>query len=406
MRLCFVISTPRTLPGRKIVLMIDEFDGIPQASLPGFLHALRSLHSLPPEQRAFYSVGIVGVKNVAQLNFDRSVSPFNVANDLELLSFTLSQVQDLISQYTEETGQSFETVVGARIHEKTSGQPFLVNRLLQILTSELEIPLSTLITEAHFEAAYQRLLATDNVHFQHLRTNALKQQNFRQLLLRIITEESGVPFDFNHQEIQELGTYGLIRPNEQGFAIIQNPTYQNILLRTLTPLQNGLEDRYLPSSMAGFTAFVTPAGEIDMESVLFEFAAFLQRAGFEVFRLQETPKEFVGQSLLMSYLDFLARQVGASVYREVPTGRGRMDVILILGIRKYIVETKLWRGKASWEAGKRQLATYLATEGVSEGYYVVFDLRRQLKEIQHVQEVIDDKRIVSFQIPLPVSPAT
>jgi len=110
--------------------------------------------------------------------------------------------------------------------------------------------------------------------------------------------------------------------------------------------------------------------------------------------------------LLMSYLDLLARQVGASVYREVPTGHGRMDVILILGIRKYIVETKLWRGKAGWEAGKRQLATYLATEGVSEGYYVVFNLRRQLKEIQHVQEVIDDKRIVSFQIPLPVSPAT
>jgi hypothetical protein len=138
-----------------------------------------------------------------------------------------------------------------------------------------------------------------------------------------------------------LSTYGLIRPNEQGFAIIQNPTYQNILLRALPPLQNGLEDRYLPPSIAGFTAFLTPAGFLDMEAVLWEFAAFLQRAGFEVFRLQETPKEFVGQSLLMSYLDLLARQIGAHVYREIPTGRGRMDVILIHGVRKYVVETKL-----------------------------------------------------------------
>jgi len=394
------------LPEQKMVLVIDEFDGIPSAVLPNFLHTLRVIYHLPLEKRALWSVGLVGIKSVTQLNPERSISPFNIARDFELPNFTVEQVQDLMSQYTAETGQPFETAVVARIHEKTTGQPFLVNRLLQILTEELDIPLSAPITEKHFEVAYQRLLAIDNVHFQHLRTNALRQRSFRQLLLRIITEEPGVPFDFNRQEIQELSTYGLIRPNEQGFAIIQNPTYQNILLRALPPLQNGLEDRYLPPSMAGFTAFVTPAGFLDMEAVLLEFSAFLQRVGFEVFRVQETPKEFVGQSLLMSYLDLLARQIGAHVYREIPTGRGRMDVILIHGVQKYVVETKLWRGEASWEAGKRQLAAYLTTEGVSEGYYVVFDLRGQLKEIRHTQDVTSDKRIVSFQIPLPVSPAT
>ena len=39
--------------------------------------------------------------------------------------------------------------------------------------------------------------------------------------------------------------------------------------------------------------------------------------------------------------------------------------------RKYIVETKIWRGDTRYQAGKKQLAAYLKLENVQEGYYVV-----------------------------------
>ena len=61
---------------------------------------------------------------------------------------------------------------------------------------------------------------------------------------------------------------------------------------------------------------------------------------------------------------------------EVPTGRGRMDIIIIHNRQKYIVGTKIWRGDNRYQAGKKQLAAYLSSEGVAEGYYVVFDHRQ------------------------------
>lgn len=61
------------------------------------------------------------------------------------------------------------------------------------------------------------------------------------------------------------------------------------------------------------------------------------------------------------------------MYLEVQTGRGRIDILITHNRRKYIVETKIWRGQARYQAGKQQLATYLKSEGALEGYYVVFD---------------------------------
>ena len=56
-----------------------------------------------------------------------------------------------------------------------------------------------------------------------------------------------------------------------------------------------------------------------------------------------------------------------------------MDLIVTHNQRKYIVETKIWRGTHYYQSGKRQLARYLTVEGVTEGFYVVFDHRQSLE---------------------------
>ena len=84
---------------------------------------------------------------------------------------------------------------------------------------------------------------------------------------------------------------------------------------------------------------------------------------------------------------------------EVPTGAGKMDLLIIHNQRKYIVETKIWRGNVRYEAGKQQLAAYLKTEGVNEGYYIVFDHRRN-PEPRVQTEVVDGVKIWSYVIPV------
>ena len=137
------------LQNRKIVIIIDEFDGIPKEALVGFLRSLRRIYVSNPTNRCPHSVGIVGVKSIAQLNYDRSISPFNIQDEFFLPNFTLEQVHELFGQYTEEVGQTFESEVITSIHKQSAGQPFLVNRLAQILTEELDIPKTEAITMEH-----------------------------------------------------------------------------------------------------------------------------------------------------------------------------------------------------------------------------------------------------------------
>ncbi len=88
---------------------------------------------------------------------------------------------------------------------------------------------------------------------------------------------------------------------------------------------------------------------------------------------------------------------------EVQTGRGRMDIIITHNQQKYIVETKIWRGDSRYQSGKKQLAAYLSTEGVREGYYIVFD-HRQDPEPQVETEVLDGLTIRSYVIPVMQEP--
>ena len=109
-----------------------------------------------------------------------------------------------------------------------------------------------------------------------------------------------------------------------------------------------------------------------MDRLLDNFLHFITRVGFKILQVPETPQEYVGRHLLLTYLDSFVKAVGGVMFFEVATGAGKMDILILHNQQKYIVETKIWRGNVRYEAGKKQLATYLKTEGISEGFYVVF----------------------------------
>lgn len=90
------------------------------------------------------------------------------------------------------------------------------------------------------------------------------------------------------------------------------------------------------------------------------------------------PQEATGQYLLMAYLDIVVRQIGGAHFTEVNSGEGRLDLVVVHHGRRYIVETKIWRGPALYDEGLTQLADYLESEGQTTGYYVLFHARPQV----------------------------
>lgn len=392
---------------QRIVFIIDEFDGIPPAAVSDFLHTLRHIYHFE-DDRCLYSVGIVGVKNITQLNYDRSISPFNIQDEFHLPNFTLEQMRDLFGQYTDEVGQLVVPEVIESIHRQTAGQPFLVNRFGQILATELDIPKTEPITMVHFAQAYTQLLRERNTNIDHLLTNIRKERQFESLLMRIISYERGIPFSLDNELMNELAIYGVIRSGADGMCEIVNPIYQHRIFQTFKPLFNGLEDDYFSEDTdTSFIDYLTPGGrQIEMGQLLENFRAFITRAGFRILQVPDTPQEYIGQHLLYAYLDQFVRTVGGTMFLEVPTGRGRLDLLILHNQQKYIVETKIWEGARRYAAGKQQLAAYLKSEDATEGYYVVFDHRQNPEPIVET-ETVSGLTLRSYVIPvLQEAPST
>ena len=387
------------LKNYRVVCLIDEFDGIPQAAVKGFLHALRHIY-LTDAPQCPHSVGIVGVKSITQLNFDRSVSPFNIQDEFRLPNFTLEEVRDLLGQYILEVGQPFAPDVIESLHKQTAGQPFLVNRIAQVLTAELNIPKTDPLTMIHFAQVHKQLLRERNTNIDHLRTNVRRDRRFEKMLLRIASYEKGLRFNPDDDLMAELVTYGIIREGSDGMCEIVNPIYQHRILQIFKPTFNGLEDLYFSEENGDdFIDYLTSDSTIALEALLDNFQAFIARAGFRILQVPDTPQEYVGQHLLYAYLDHFVHVVGANMFLEVQTGRGRIDLLILHNQRKYIVETKIWEGDRYYQSGKAQLAAYLKLEEVQEGYYVVFD-HRQHPASRVETETIEGAKIRSYVIPV------
>lgn len=106
---------------KKIVIFIDEFDGIPYDELEDFLTALRKLYLKykEVEQKALYSIGLVGVRNITRLIVG-GVSPFNIADQVDLPPFSQENVAELFAQYSTETNQP---VTERAIKKSTAKRP-------------------------------------------------------------------------------------------------------------------------------------------------------------------------------------------------------------------------------------------------------------------------------------------
>jgi len=67
-------------------------------------------------KKALYSVGLVGIRNIAKLVVG-GVSPFNIADQVNLPMFSLTNLKNLYGQYTQETNQPFSNEAVQQIYK-------------------------------------------------------------------------------------------------------------------------------------------------------------------------------------------------------------------------------------------------------------------------------------------------
>ena len=375
---------------KKIVIFIDEFDGIPINELENFLTTIRELYQRYKKQtdKALYSVGLVGIRNITKLIVG-GVSPFNIADQVKLPPFTLKNVRDLYAQYTEETNQPFTENAVKKVFDETAGQPWLVNRLGTILTVDIKPETADPITAEDVEKATDILLYEENSHFDNI-TEKAKQ--YKETFIDIVF--NGVEYIPGDDEQSLLLTHGLIKAKGKDVRV-SNPIYQKRFTRTFFRESGTIVD-------VSVKGYFRHDGLLNMEAILSDFEEYIIQIGVSAFYQSQKPYEKTGQFLLTAWLyQFVEGRKGELRY-EAPTGLGRMDILLIYKSHKYIIETKINRSsldKTVEKAIDQLCGKYLLTEQFDEGYVVIFDLKTKVGEFCSPQRhTVDGKEILSFNI--------
>ncbi len=399
----------RIIQFKKIVVFIDEFDGIPLAELGNFLMTLRDLYQdyKKAKQKALYSVGLIGIRNITKLVVG-GVSPFNIADQVEMPPFSLKNVIGLYAQYTEETNQPFSEAAVKRIHEETAGQPWLVNRLGTILTVKVKPETVDTIDVNDVVQAIKILLLERNDHFDNLYEKAvLHKETFVEIVFDHVKYH---PYDEDQSWLEQ---YGLIK-NSNGHALVANNIYKAVHLSAFFKEAKAFEDK--PPN-----EYLLPShpDRLDMERIILDFEQYITHIGIAAFYQkqavspagatvnQQKPYEKTGRFLLTAWLyqfvkaDASTRTPDELRY-EVFTGLGRMDVLLTYKGRKYIIETKINRHNLTRTIndGIKQITSkYLAPEAADEGYLIIFDVKTPCgSECKPEYHTGGDKKITWFTI--------
>jgi len=362
----------RLLELKKIVIFIDEFDGIPENELENFLTTLRELYQKYKKRKdkALYSVGLVGIRNITKLIVG-GVSPFNIADQVRLPPFSLKNVRDLYAQYTKETNQPFTDGAVKSVYTETAGQPWLVNRLGTILTVEIKPETTEPITVDDVESAIKRLLRERNSHFDNLLEKA---RLFKESFVAAIF--NGVEYNPDDEDQSWLEQFGLIKEENEKVEAA-NTIYKRRFLKAFFQESGAVADTSLKS-------YFTRHGLLDMESILSDFEEYIMQIGVNAFYAGKKPYEKTGQFLLTAWLYQFVEGGKGELRFETPTGLGRMDILLTYKGRKYIVETKINRSniEKTLERAIDQLCEkYLLTEQSDEGCIVVFDTKTKVGEL-------------------------
>ena len=358
---------------RPLVLLLDEADVLTGPAMVSFLTQLRALYLARRQQAAPWSVVLIGVRAVRDYvaNDDRrgvhwlgSASPFNITvENVTLAAFTESEVGELCTQHTDDTGQRFEPEAIALIHHLSAGHPWLVNALADQCTRRDVTDRAVPITAAHVETAKETIIQERRTHIDSLLAR-LREDRVRRVLDPMIAGVT-VPAGSIDDDLAYVAGLGLLRL-ERGGWIVANPIYREVIPRTLTfPTQTTLVQQ---------TAWYVGAdGLLDVPKLMSAWQTFWRKDGHvaaEGFSYRES-----GPHLML--MAFLQRVVngGGRIDREYALGKGALDLLITWKTQRIALELKLRRDTETEDDALEQVSRYLDALDVPEGWLVLFDLR-------------------------------
>jgi hypothetical protein len=208
----------------RCVLIIDEVDAAGNhESFIKFLGLLRDMFLKRDEIPTLLSVILAGVYDIKNLKLKirpeeqhRYNSPWNIAAPFDTdMSLHADGIAQMLADYAEEHKTSFDCqAVGQMIYDYTSGYPFLVSRLCQIIDEK-----QMTWDKEGVLAAVREILVERNTLFDDLIKKLDQFPQLHDLLKHIIFSGEQVPYSSDERYLQIAAMFNFIK-NVKGMVAI------------------------------------------------------------------------------------------------------------------------------------------------------------------------------------------
>ena len=355
---------------KKLVLIIDEVDGINPEYFGKFLHTIRNAYHTR-ENHGLKSVILVGVSNIVGVVKDNA-SPFNITDNLNVPYFTNEETAELLNQHEHETGQLFDPSVKKKISEITANQPGLVNGFAaQLVQKQPQKPILDYADYMVVENNYLKFALDKNI------SNIInKGEKHRAFIETLLFTETKIPFQIYREVIKDLYVNGVITYDEQGYVTFLVPLYRKCLHSAFYPYINGESGRI--GSTINIDDYFLPDGSLNIDMVIDGYKKYALRRKFRYFREKNkrgryiTLKEATLVYSFETYLTAFLSMVDGKTYIEAHTGIGRTDLLINVANEEFVVEAKVYSDIVKFRRGKKQLAQYAKSLSLPAAIYLVF----------------------------------
>jgi len=199
-------------------------------------------------------------------------------------------------------------------------------------------------------------------------------------------------FSQGDELIEQALRYAFIR-NVGRDIFIHNKIFEIIMTDYFITKEQHEEKKFITNALE---VEVVNGEQFDIERFFEKFNAHYQR------HYSEKTVDFLEREAAFCFLCFLQPYLngkGAYYLKSKPnlaTGK-RMDVVISYGEQEFIVELKIWRGKAYQQNAHLQLTDYVKKRGAKAGYLLIFDFR-QKKEIKKGWIKVHNVDVLEIQI--------
>ena len=385
------------LVDKPVVLMIDEVDKSQNNQL--FLDLLGMLRNLYLERSesgdmksTFLSVILAGVYDVKNLKLKlrpdeerKYNSPWNIAAKFKVdMTFHPDEIITMLDEYEADnnTGMDKEFVAN-EIYKYTSGYPYLVSEICSLIESEFDRDWS----ERGIQMAVKEIVkGNSGTLIDDISKNLENNEELRSFMYSISVNGQTYTYTMINPLIKIADMFSYIK-DVDGKTAIHNLIFEECFQQYFTI---DYEQKNAGKINVTKSEYVLN-GKLNMPYVIERFQSLIRN---EYRRMDNEFLERQGRLLFLCFLKPIVNGTGFYYVEPETRDGGRMDLVVSFAGEEFVIELKIWRGEKYEIEGKVQLAEYLKTRGLDEGYLVTFSFLKN-KTVQEEPEWIehDGKRI-------------